>query len=282
MARRKKSSVDRLHDSPERKPLGLPQRMTIRHIFGGVPPPFPSTQSWIAIVHVMEQMLFSRMVLMADRLDRKEGERLSAEIESEIRSMFPHYWGATRRHWKMKRENAVAAFKDLCAAFNDLRRAADQTRKMVDDLPNKRWVGKRQKWEAGIREIDAWGAATLKRFDKALLECVGSIKCMVCVKLIQARIVAAEVRGDNDFFDKLAGAIRRSVIPHKGAKTDIAVKAAAMLDDGLSWQEAYARLYEADEIEPIGGKEFYKLLQRHGIIPRKKHKSSSVTRGEKI
>ena len=88
-----------------------------------------------------------------------------------------------------------------------------------------------------------------------------------------ARIAAAEFMEDNRFFEALGLAVRRSVTPHKGAKIDIAKKAAVLMDDGLSWEEAYDRLNEHGEIASIEPKEFYKLLQRHGVIPRRKRKS---------
>ena len=52
------------------------------------------------------------------------------------------------------------------------------------------------------------------------------------------------------------------------------------MDHGFSWQEAY-ELLEAGE-DPIQPKEFYKLLQRHGVIARKKTALSGDTQGNKV
>ena len=88
--------------------------------------------------------------------------------------------------------------------------------------------------------------------------------------LILARIAAAEDLADNHFFKRLGKAMSRSVTPHRGAKRERAMKAASLLDVGLSWQGAYEKLELGPN--PPTPTEFYKSLQRHGIIPRKQRK----------
>ncbi len=97
--------------------------------------------------------------------------------------------------------------------------------------------------------------------------------------VVPARIKVGVVFADTEFFDRLALSVGRKVGPHGRIRRERLIKAAMMLDQGITWMEVYKRLLEAGEMEPIDDKEFYKFLQRHKLIPRKKQKSSKVTKG---
>ncbi len=280
MARRRKSS-NRPHDLSGDEISIFPRRMILKQIFGEHPPsPFSTKQSrWYGVIQRMGEGLPADLPLLNDSKQVVAiFDRLIAEINtrppSEIEAEFPYWSRAVAGHSEKRRHASLVARKDLYTALNDLRLAAREQSTHVKDFERLTRTEERDQWVAKDREINIRGTQALARFDKALLKCVGASKKTLGLDVIRALIAAAEVLGDNNFFEELSLAVRRKITPHKSAKKDIAVKAAALLDDGLSWQEAYDRLLEAGEVEPIELKEFYKLLQRHGVIPRKKQKPS--------
>ncbi len=98
----------------------------------------------------------------------------------------------------------------------------------------------------------------------------------------KARISLADDSGDIEFFKGLSLAVRKGVGFHGHVPLERLTKAAEMLEEGKGVSEVYNRLYEAGKIGPMEPKEFYKFLQRHGLISRKRQKSSRVTKGKKI
>ncbi len=184
---------------------------------------------------------------------------------------FPHQARLTRSIPEKRRTALRVAVKDFDLALQDLVVATQQMDVFWGGLGGDR------------RKIEERGRDALARLDGALFACVGLEKMTLFDEAVHARITAARRLGDNAFFDALGLAIRRTTTPHAAAKLDTARKAAALLDAGFRWQDAYDRLSEENEFgeQGIEPKEFYKLLQRHGVIPREKRQAVRRKGGKK-
>ena len=152
--------------------------------------------------------------------------------DPEYAKEFPHQARLTRSIPEKRRTALQVAAKNFNLALQDLVGATQQ----MDVF----WAGL-----GGDRpRIEERGRYALTRLDSALFACVGLEKMNLFDEAVRARITAARRLGDNAFFDALGLAIRRTTTPHAAAKLDTARKAAALLDAGLRWQDAYEQLSE--------------------------------------
>ena len=212
------------------------------------------------------------MALTAPKAGRPQQDPLEKLLPAPgYASKFPHQVRQARAALEKRRTALRIAAENFDRALQDLVLATQQM-----DV-----------FQAGRRgdrgEIDHRGRDALTRLDSALFKCVGLEKMNLFDEAIRARILAARQLGDNPFFGRLALAVGRTTTPHAGARLGTARKAAALLDAGQSWQEAYDRLWEENEFgaKGIEPKEFYKFLQRHGVISRGRRPSVSRKGGKK-
>lgn len=135
----------------------------------------------------------------------------------------------------------------------------------------------------------------LRRVDAAIFEYVALDKQgLFSEPIIKARISVATIFANREFFEGLALAVRRRVGWHGRIRRPILIRAAIMLEQGMSWMQVYdalVKLWETDpETEQVHPRDrevyealnktwgmddlpkpeaFYKQLKRHGLIRRR-------------